>query len=100
MHRLIAGKVQADPALVDKARANVRRWQESIGPSFALAEWEQILSSTADQVAAFLVERSERATHLRQSGPFTGILMEAERLASQFRNSTRMGPDISGERRH
>jgi len=44
MHQLIATKVQADPALLDKARENVRRWQASDGsPKLALAEWEQIL---------------------------------------------------------
>jgi hypothetical protein len=80
LHRLVARKVQADPALLDKARGNIRRWQEANeSPSQALAEWQQILSGGADQVAAFLVERSERATRLRQSSPFAGILTEAER---------------------
>jgi hypothetical protein len=72
------------------ARANLRGWQESHGsPSLALAEWEQILSSPVDQVVKFLVERSERATRLRQSSPFTGILTEAERLAVYESHSTR-----------
>jgi len=90
LHELVARKVLADPALLDKARANVRRWQESHGsPSFALAEWEQILSGPVDQVAKFLVERSEKATRLRQSSPFTGILTEPERLAVYESHSTR-----------
>jgi hypothetical protein len=51
LHELVARKVQAAPALLDKARGNVRRWQEASGsPSLALAEWEQILSSPVDQV--------------------------------------------------
>jgi hypothetical protein len=90
LHQLVAQKVLAVPALLGKARANVRRWQESHGsPSFALAEWEQILSGPVDQVAEFLVERSERATRLRQSSPFTGILTEAERLAIYESHSAR-----------
>jgi hypothetical protein len=90
LHRLIAEKVLADPALLDKARGNVRRWQEGHGsPSLALAEWEQILSGPVDQVAGFLVERSEKATRLRQSSPFTGILTEPERLAISESHSTR-----------
>jgi hypothetical protein len=90
LHRLVVQKLLADPVLLDKARANVRRWQQSHGsPSFALAEWERILSGTVDQVANFLVERSERATRLRQSSPFTGILTEAERLAIDESHSTR-----------
>lgn len=90
LHRLVAEKVLANPALLDKARGNVRRWQESRGsPSLALAEWEQILTGTPDQVARFLAERSEKATRLRQSSPFTGILTEPERLAIYESHSTR-----------
>ena len=90
LHRLVAEKVLANPALIDKARGNVRRWQESHGsPSLALAEWEQILTGTPDQVARFLAERSEKATRLRQSSPFTGILTEPERLAIYESHSTR-----------
>ena len=90
LHRLVAPKVLANPALQDKARGNVRRWQESHGsPSFAIAEWEQILSGPVDQVAKFLVDRSEKATRLRQSSPFTGILTEAERMAVYESHSTR-----------
>ncbi len=82
LHQLVAEKVQADPALLDKARGNIRRWQEANeSPSLALAEWEQLLGGPVDQVAAFLVERSERATRLRQSSPFAGILTEDERRA-------------------
>lgn len=90
LHRLVAQKVLADPALLERARANMRRWQENHGsPSFARAEWEQILSGPVDQVAELLVERSERATRLRQSSPFTGILTEAERLAIYESHSAR-----------
>jgi len=90
LHRRVAEKVLDEPALLDKARANVRRWQENNGRvSLALAEWEQILTGTADQVARFLVERSETATRLRQSSPFTGILTEAERLAIYESHSAR-----------
>jgi len=83
LHRLVAEKISADPALLDKARANVRRWQAASGePSLALSEWEQILdASPVDEVIALLVERSERATRLRQSSPFAGILTEPERQA-------------------
>jgi hypothetical protein len=90
MHRLIATKVRADPALLDKARENVRRWQASDGsPKPALAEWEQILDGTVNEVAEFLAERSERATRLRQSSPFAGLLTEAERGTIYESYSTR-----------
>ncbi|MBV9747723.1 MAG: hypothetical protein JO157_02800 [Acetobacteraceae bacterium] len=31
LHRLVAQKVLANPALLGKARANMRRWQQSHG---------------------------------------------------------------------
>jgi hypothetical protein len=82
LHQLVAKKLLADPILVERARANGRRWQKSHGRlSLALAEWEQILTGPGDEIARFLMERSETATRLRQSTPFTGILTEPERLA-------------------
>lgn len=90
MHQLIARKVQADPALLDKARDNIHRWQKNAGsPMLALSEWAQILSGPVSEVAQFLSERSERATRLRQSSPFAGILTEAERRAIYESYSTR-----------
>jgi hypothetical protein len=98
LHQLVAQKVQAAPALLDKARENVRRWQEAnASPSLALAEWEQIPSSPVDQVTAFLMERSERATRPRQSSPFCGILTEAERRAIYAqRKPFEIGKDFHG----
>jgi hypothetical protein len=82
MHRLIAAKVEANPALLDQARENLRRWQELEGcPKLALAEWEQILGGPLGRVTEFLTDRSERAARLRQSSPFAGLLTEAEREA-------------------
>ena len=80
LHRRVAEKIRANPALLDKARTNLRRWQ-AMNPvaSVALSEWEHILDGDVDAIAALLVERSERATRLRQSSPFTDILDETER---------------------
>ena len=90
LHQVIAEKVLADPALRDKARDNLRRWQQiEDSPKPALAEWEQILSGPSEQIVQFLTERSERATRLRQSSPFAGILSEPERKAIYESFSTR-----------
>jgi hypothetical protein len=90
LHRLIAEKLRANPALLDDARANLRRAQETEGrPSLTLAEWAHILSGDAAQVAEFLENPSERARRLRQSSPFAGILSEAERTAIYESYSTR-----------
>ncbi len=90
MHRLVADKVRSDPSLLDKALDNVRRWQETEGSnSQTLAEWTTILSGPPDDVAKFLEERSERATRLRQSSPFAGVLTDAERQSIHESYSTR-----------
>jgi hypothetical protein len=82
LHQLVAAKVQAAPVLLDRARENLRRWQEASEiASPAHAEWAQVLASPTRDVVALLVERSERATRLRQSSPFAGILSEEERRA-------------------
>lgn len=82
LHRLVARKVEADPSLLDKVRATLRRWQGMDGtPRLALREWESILSGSPEQVGRILTEQSEKATRLRQSSPFCGILTEGERRA-------------------
>jgi hypothetical protein len=70
LHRRVAKKILADPALLSRARMNVRRWQAANAtPSLALAEWEGILDMPVEEIAALLTERSERADRLRQSTP-------------------------------
>lgn len=52
LHRQVAEKLLADPALLDKARGKLRRWRERHGGlSSALAGWDAILSGTPDRVA-------------------------------------------------
>ena len=82
-HRLIAAKLRSHPALAEKARANLARWLEtcSAGAKPALLEWQLLLSGPFDDLLAFMEATDERATRLRQSSPFCGILTEEERLA-------------------
>ena len=81
MHRLIAGKLLTNPALIDQARSVLARWRAEAAqplPSY-LVEWERILENRPEAVADFLVSPSEDAARLRQSSPFTNILTNAER---------------------
>lgn len=90
LHRLVAEKLTANPQLVEQARENVCRWQAANGsPSPALAEWQQILAGPFEHITLLLVERSERATRLRQSSPFAGLLTDAERRTIYESYSTR-----------
>lgn len=79
-HAVVAERLARDPALLAAARARVRRWleREPAAPFYA-REWAHVLALPSDRIAAFLVDRSERARELRQSTPFAGALSPRER---------------------
>ena len=79
----LAARVRADPALVDAARATLARWMSTCSPRArpALEEWEAVLTGPLDGVIALLTGTDERATRLRQSNPFAGLLPNEERLS-------------------
>ena len=81
--RLIAAKLRQDPALVAKARGNLARWLATCSARTrpALLEWQRLLDGPLDDLLTFLEATGERATRLRQSSPFCGILTPEERLA-------------------
>ena len=80
--RLIAAKLRSQPTLVEKARSNPVRWLEtcSAGARPDLLEWQRLLSGSFDELLVLLEATDERATRLRQSNPFCGILTQEERL--------------------
>lgn len=82
-HRLIVGKLRADPTLVAMAHSNIERWLQTCSPGvrLTLLEWQELLGTPFEKLLAFLESSGERATRLRQSSPFCGILTESERLA-------------------
>ncbi len=81
--RLIAAKLRREPSLVDKAYGNLQRWLQTCSAAArpALLEWQALLDAPFDDLLAFLTSDDERATRLRQSSPFCGILTAQERLA-------------------
>jgi hypothetical protein len=71
MHRAIAGKVRANPQLVEVARDNIRRWSTTGAASPTdYKDWLDLL-----------VDEGEWMTATRQIGPFAGILTPQERWA-------------------
>jgi hypothetical protein len=80
---LLAAKLAGDPSLVEQARTTVERWLKHCAPGVrpALEEWQSALNGPINGVIALLTERSERATRLRQSNPFAGVLSSQERNA-------------------
>ena len=81
MDRLVAAKVRANPALVDRAREIPERWLVSASPRArpALLEWLGLLDGGLDSISSVLEGGDERCTRLRQSSPFWGILTREER---------------------
>ena len=89
MHCLAAQKIVLDPALLDLVRNTLNAWRARYGDDMprALDEWAAILRLPWPQIAAFITDQGERATRLRQSTPFAGVLSgrERERIYAAFR---------------
>lgn len=71
-HRAIAERIGRDPSIVDAARERVRAWRD-VHARYVEA-WREILARPSAEIAALLVEDSERMTMLRQVSPFAGVL--------------------------
>jgi hypothetical protein len=78
-----------EPALLDRVRRTLNAWRAHYGKDAprALDEWAVILRRPWPQIAAFITDQGERATRLRQSTPFAGVLgvRERERIYAAFR---------------
>lgn len=89
--QLTAEKLLADPALVDRGLANIERWLVTCSPAVrpVLLEWRGVLEGPLEDLLAIMLSTDERATRLRQSSPFAGVLSAAERNAILKRFQTR-----------
>jgi hypothetical protein len=82
LHRAIAEKLRAEPALMAIALDNIERWSRTGGRSQPYWDaWREILTRPLPEISNLLVEESERMTALRQATPFAGVLTPAERWA-------------------
>ena len=78
-HRVIAERLLEQPKVLEMARRRVQSWLSNSGAPPYARKWEEILAGAPSSIAAFLIERSERADELRQSTPFAGALTPQER---------------------
>ena len=81
MHCKIAQKIALDPALLNKAKANLERWSAKAPdpkPRY-LREWQEILERPWPEIAEFITSMRDEATRLRSSTPFAGVLTDEER---------------------
>jgi hypothetical protein len=82
LHRAIAEKLRANPALIAIARDNLERWSLARGRSQPYWDaWREILDHPLPYVMDRMIEDSERMTAMRQATPFAGILEPKERWA-------------------
>ena len=81
LHEAVAAKLEAQPELLETARANLKRWLTSES-SAALREWQRLLDTLPlPELLGLLRSPDEEAARLRQSSPFAGLLSPAERGA-------------------
>lgn len=81
LHRAIVRCLTENPTLWSVPLANIERWAANQGhmaaPYFI---WKEILTSMShEEIVKLLLSRSQRATQLRSSSPFTGIISQGER---------------------
>jgi hypothetical protein len=83
LHTLIAGKLAADPDLIDrKVLPNIERFRRihsASGTEKLLAEWEVAAKGGVSALLRLCIDPSERGQQLRQASPLTGILTPQER---------------------
>lgn len=81
LHEEAARLIRLNPALLDKAMGNVRRWKIQLGEGapLDLDVWADILSGDTEAVLQVMVARNETSDRLRQSSPFAGIVPNRRR---------------------
>ncbi len=81
MHCLAAQKVERNPTLLKSVRRTLAALRTRYAGEVprALDEWNAILRRPWPEIAAFITDPGERATRLRQSTPFAGVLSASER---------------------
>jgi len=78
-HRAIADRLAGDPAMLERARARVRRWLATQRDAHFVRAWADILERPIPEIIAMLTDEGERARELRQSTPFADALDARER---------------------
>ena len=83
MHRLVAARIEQDPAMFVKAKATLARWRNCVSTSSQpwLDEWERLMDRGVEACLAEALEDSQKAAALRKSSPFSGVLSNRERFA-------------------
>jgi hypothetical protein len=84
MDRMLAEKLERDPALIQRAVNILEKWiaQRLPTPAPVMLEWRSVLSERSPyEVIRLLQADDPEARRLRQSSPFCGLLSPQERWA-------------------
>ena len=83
LHALVARKVEASPALIEKAQKVVDHWLEVSDPAshIYLQEWKSVLAQGVAASVRLATENSAHANALRQASPMACLLSNQERFA-------------------
>ncbi len=81
LHRLIAQKIEHDPALLHRAADNLAHWKtlESRNSQPYILAWEALLAQGLAACLRMAIEDSDHAKAMRQCSPFAGVLSPQER---------------------
>jgi hypothetical protein len=77
-HRLVGERL--DDRMVEDARRRLQQWRDrkNVHPTWVEA-WENVLSKPLGEIVRTIGADSKRASELRQTSPFAGVLSEQER---------------------
>ncbi len=83
LHRRVVDKIRQDPALLNRAREILKRWQAAVspGPRLYLDEWQRLMDQGMEATLRVALEESEHAAALRKSSPLSTLLSREERAA-------------------
>jgi hypothetical protein len=78
----LAVHIRENPELVLRAKETLLRWMQTCSDrsKSTLSEWLEILNGPLDGVLWVLTSTDQRATRLRSSNPFAGVLPNDERV--------------------
>lgn len=92
-HRVLAGRLGAEPRLLELALARAQAWASSGDRSSPYARrWLSLLALPLEALAAAMVDPSEEGRVLRQATPFAGALDPRERWRLWREVRDRLGP--------
>lgn len=76
LHKHVAEILRCSPeAVIQRARANLTRWQESMGSQPYYEEWQALLERlTPEEIAQVITRDDEVGRRLRQATPFVGVV--------------------------